>query len=107
MASTRIVMPDKAKKGSVITIRATVTHPMETGYRRDDVGKRIPKDIIERLAVSYDGEEIFRMDLFTGVAANPFVAFSTVATSTGELVFTWTDLKGQSTVERRKLVVEG
>lgn len=107
MASTRIVMPEKAKKGSVITIRATVTHPMETGYRRDDVGKRIPKDIIDRLAVTYDGEEIFRMDMFTGVAANPFVAFSTVASASGEIVFTWTDQKGQSTVERRKLVVDG
>lgn len=107
MASTRIVMPEKVKKGAVITIRATITHPMETGHRRDDVGKRVPKDIIERLAVTYDGVEIFRMDLYTGVAANPFIAFSTVATASGEVVFTWTDQHGRATVERRKLLVEG
>jgi len=105
MRTARIVMPKTARKGEIIEIKTLVTHPMETGYRRDDMGKAIPRDIVKLLTVTYGGEEIFRMDMFPGTAANPFAAFSTIATETGELVFTWTDDKNESTIEKVKLTV--
>lgn len=105
MRTARIVMPKTAKKGDIVEIKTLITHPMETGYRRDDMGKPIPRDIISLLTVTYDGEEIFRMDLFPGIAANPFAAFTTIATRTGELVFTWTDDKGETHVEKTALTV--
>jgi sulfur-oxidizing protein SoxZ len=46
---------------------------METGFRHDNFGRPIPRDIITRFTCTYAGEEVFRMDLFTGVAANPFL----------------------------------
>jgi sulfur-oxidizing protein SoxZ len=79
---TRIVAPAKARKGEVIEIKTLINHVMETGFRRDNVGRAIPRDIITRFTCTYAGEEVFRMDLFTGVAANPFVAFTTIATET-------------------------
>ena len=105
MRTARIVMPKTAKKGEIVEIKTLITHPMETGYRRDDVGKAIPRDIIKLLTVTYAGEEVFRMDMFPGTAANPFAAFTTVATETGELVFTWTDEKGEAHVEKVTLTV--
>lgn len=102
---TRIVMPTIAKKGDIIEIKTLIQHIMETGFRRDDVGKVVPRDIIDTFAVTYNGLEIFKADLNPGVAANPYVAFSTIATESGELVFTWTDQKGEATVERRKITV--
>jgi sulfur-oxidizing protein SoxZ len=105
MRTARIVMPKAAKKGDIVEIKTLITHPMETGYRRDDVGKAVPRDIIGLFTVTYAGTEVFRMDLFPGIAANPFVAFTTVATETGELVFTWTDEKGEVHVERATLTV--
>ena len=71
MPTTRIVAPAKAKKGEVIEIKTLINHPQETGFRRDNVGRAIPRDIINRFTCTYAGEEVFRMDLFTGVAANP------------------------------------
>jgi sulfur-oxidizing protein SoxZ len=50
---------------------------------------------------------VFRMELNPGISANPYVVFSTVATETGELVFTWTDQKGAATVERKQITVTG
>ncbi len=73
MPATRIVLPARARKGEVVEIKTIITHPMETGYRRDHVGLAIARDIITRFTCTYAGEEVFRMDLFTGVAANPFV----------------------------------
>ena len=105
MKQARIVMPKSVKKGDIVEIKTLVTHPMETGYRRDDMGKPIPRDIIRLLTVTYGGEEVFRMDMFPGVAANPFAAFTTIAIETGEMIFTWTDDKGESHVEKATLTV--
>ena len=104
-ATTRIVCPAAAKPGEVIEIKTLIQHQMETGHRRDDVGRPVARDIIKDLAVTYNGTEIFRTEMFPGVSANPYVLFTTTATESGELVFTWTDDAGQKTVERRRLVV--
>ncbi|KAB2848577.1 MAG: thiosulfate oxidation carrier complex protein SoxZ [Hyphomicrobiaceae bacterium] len=105
MRATRIVMPAEAKKGSVVEIKTLISHVMETGYRRDSVGKPIPRDIIQTFTVTYGGEEVFRADLGPGIAANPFFAFSTTATETGDIVFSWKDLNGEETRETRRLTV--
>ena len=105
MPATRIVVPTKARKGEVIEIKTLINHVMETGFRRDNVGKAIPRDLITLFTCSYAGEQVFRMDLFTGVAANPFVAFTTIATETGDLVFEWTDQHGAVTREQTRLTV--
>lgn len=107
MATTRIVMPDKAKKGEVIEIKTIIQHVMETGYRRDYQGVAIPRDIIKRYIVTYAGAEIFTADMTQGVAANPYFAFSTMAVETGDVVFTWTDEAGEKTVVTKKLTVTG
>lgn len=102
---TRVVMPTSAKKGQVIEIKTIIQHPMETGYRRDHRGVVIPRDIIKRVVVTYGGAEIFTADATQGVAANPYYAFHTLAVETGDVVFTWTDEKGQSTTATRRLTV--
>ena len=43
---TLIDMPRAARIGEIITIRATIAHPMETGYRRGSDGVRLPRNII-------------------------------------------------------------
>ena len=105
MAQTRIVVPKSAKKGEIVEIKTLIQHPMETGYRRDNVGKPIPRHIVTSFTVAYAGAEVFRTELYPGVAANPYIAFSTIATETGDLVFTWKDDQGATTVETVKLVV--
>lgn len=98
-------MPATAGKGEVVTVKTLVSHPMETGYRPGPDGKLLPRDIIERLTCRYGGREVFRMDLYPAIAANPFVSFPVVATETGELEFRWTDQNGETRVERRTLTV--
>jgi sulfur-oxidizing protein SoxZ len=105
MPATRIVVPAKANMGDVLEIKTIINHVMETGYRRDSVGRAIPRDIITKFTCTYAGEEVFRMDLFTGVAANPFVAFTTIATKTADLVFEWTDQHGAVTREQAHIIV--
>lgn len=103
--ATRIVMPATAKKGQAIEIKTIIQHPMETGYRRDHRGAVIERDIIKRFVVTYAGAEIFTADATQGIAANPYYAFHAMAVETGDVVFTWTDEKGETTVVTRRLVV--
>ena len=88
-------VPARAEPGEVITVKVLIRHPMESGHRRDRVGAPIPRNIIHSFSAHYDGEEVFRMELFPGIAANPFLEFRTVATVTGELVCRWRDDAGE------------
>jgi sulfur-oxidizing protein SoxZ len=106
MARALINVPPKAKAGEIIEIKALISHPMETGYRPKGDGTFYPRDIIKTFVCMLNNEEIFRADLFPAMAANPFIAFTTIATESGSLVFSWTDDRGQTQVETAKLTVE-
>ncbi|TIO09908.1 MAG: thiosulfate oxidation carrier complex protein SoxZ [Mesorhizobium sp.] len=96
MARALINMPKTAKRGEIVEVRAMIAHPMETGYRIGPNGSNIPRDIIRRFACSYDGEEVFWADLHPAVSANPFIAFTLVASTSGVIEFTWTDDAGRT-----------
>jgi sulfur-oxidizing protein SoxZ len=105
-ARTLINVPQKAKRGDVIQIKALISHVMETGFRHDDVGKPIPRDIITSFVCSYNGEEIFKAALYQAIAANPYIAFHTVATESGTLSFQWTGDNGFAQDASAKITVE-
>lgn len=94
MARIRISAPKTASPGEVIQIKTMIQHPMESGFRRDMRGERIPRDILEHFHCEYDGETVFKAEFFPAVAANPFLTFYTRATQSGQLTFTWTDQNG-------------
>ena len=106
MARVLINLPGRAKRGEIIEIKTLIQHPMETGYRLDSKGAAIARDIINRFTCAYNGEEVFRAELFPAISANPFIAFSTIASESGELVFSWTDDRGQTQTETRQITVE-
>ena len=105
MARVLITLPATAQRGAVIEIRTLIQHLMETGYRPDAQGHVVPRDILRRFACHYDGVEVFAMQLAPAIAANPYIAFHTVATQSGTLEFTWTGDNGFSQTETRTITV--
>ena len=105
MARTLIQAPASARRGEVIELRATIAHPMETGYRPGADGRVLPRDILRRFTCRYNDEEVFSADLWQAVAANPFISFTTVATASGTLSFTWTGDNGFSQTETAAISV--
>jgi sulfur-oxidizing protein SoxZ len=105
MARALITMPKTAKRGEVIEIRALIAHPMETGFRHDAQGRLVPRDIITRFSCRYGDEFVFNADLYPAVAANPYIAFFTVATASADLTFTWEGDNGFSQKETVSLSV--
>jgi len=105
MARTLIQLPATARRGEVIEVSALIAHPMETGYRPGADGRVLPRDIVRRFACRYNGELVFAAELHPAIAANPYLAFHTVATDSGTLEFEWTGDQGFRQVERRPLQV--
>ena len=105
MARALITMPASAKRGEIVEIRTLVSHPMETGFRRDADGQMLPRDLIRRFVCRYDGETVFTAELHAAISANPYIAFHVVATTSGTLSFEWTGDKGFTQTETRTLAV--
>jgi sulfur-oxidizing protein SoxZ len=105
MTTALLYVPKSAKRGEIITLKAVASHPMETGYRREVTGKIISRDILRQLTCHYDGAEIFRADFFPAIAANPFIAFTTIATRSGTITFRWVDDAGTVHTEKTELTV--
>jgi sulfur-oxidizing protein SoxZ len=59
----RLHLPAQVKAGDIIEIRALITHVMETGQRCTPEGQEIPRDIINRFDVRFEGDLVFAMDL--------------------------------------------
>lgn len=106
MPRTLINVPAKAKRGEVIEIKTLISHDMESGFRAESAGKMVPRDIISLFVASYNGVEIFRAELHPAIAANPFLSFTTVATESARIDFTWTGDNGFSANETALITVE-
>jgi sulfur-oxidizing protein SoxZ len=106
MASALINVPAKAKRGQIIEIRTLMSHIMETGFRHTAGGELVPRDIITSFVCRYNGDEIFRADLFPAIAANPFISFFTVATESGKFDFEWIGDNGFSESASAPITVE-
>jgi sulfur-oxidizing protein SoxZ len=100
-----ITLPAVIAAGQAFEVRATVAHAMETGYRNDDAGARLPRDLVRRFECRLDGELVFAADLFAAISANPYLAFWMQATQPGELSFLWRGDHGFEHREVRRLTL--
>ena len=105
MATVRIDVPAQARRGEIIEIRTLIRHQMETGFRRTHLGVPIARDIITLFVCTYNGVEICRAGLHPSIAANPYIAFSTIATESGTLVFNWSGDGGFTATESARITV--
>ena len=96
MAKPRVRVPRKpVKKGETFQIKTLISHRMESGHRRNQkTGEPIPRKIIKKFVCMYNGETVFSADFHPAIASNPYLAFYTVATESGELAFSWVDDDG-------------
>jgi sulfur-oxidizing protein SoxZ len=105
MARTLIKAPAVAKRGESVEIRTLIQHPMETGFRPGADGKILPRNIIRRFACYYNEVLVFEAELFSAIAANPYLNFYTLATESGTLRLQWEGDNGFSQTESLAIAV--
>lgn len=90
----RVRVPGSAKAGEVITIKTLISHPMESGQRKDDEGNTIPRHIINRFICQFNGETVVDVDMEPAISSNPYFEFKATVPESGEFQFTWHDDDG-------------
>jgi sulfur-oxidizing protein SoxZ len=99
----RISVPSSAKKGDVIEIKTLVSHPMETGRRKAEDGKVIPRLIIHTFICTFNGKQVFKAAMDTSMSADPYIAFPFKVTESGTFEFVWIDDNGAKVTDTKKI----
>ena len=101
----RVRVPKTAAAGETITIKTLISHPMESGQRRDGDGNQIPRSIINRFTCAFAGETVIDVALEPAISTNPSFEFEAVVPESGVFAFTWYDDDGSVYSDEQEIAV--
>lgn len=85
-------------KDGVATVKCLISHPMETGLRKDKkTGKVIPADFIQEVVCESGGKNVMTAHWGTAISKNPFLSFKfSGAKESDTIKVSWVDNNGKS-----------
>jgi len=85
-------------KGDETTVKCLMTHPMETGLRKDKkTGKPIPAHFINEVVAEAGGKTVMTANWSGGISKNPYLSFAFSGGAKGdEVKISWADNQGGS-----------
>ncbi|MES9898935.1 MAG: thiosulfate oxidation carrier complex protein SoxZ [Sedimenticola sp.] len=95
MAKKSIRVRAKFKDG-VTTVRALMSHPMESGNRKNKAGKKIPANFIQEVTCDVAGKTVITSLWGGGVAKSAYLSFKLNGGKGEKLKLTWVDNQGKS-----------
>ena len=101
----RVKVPKKAEACEVITIKTLISHPMESGQRKDSDGNPIPRSIINRFTAEFNGENVIDVKMEPAMSTNPYFEFDATVPEAGDFKFTWYDDDGSVYEEVKSITV--
>ncbi|MCU7797878.1 MAG: thiosulfate oxidation carrier complex protein SoxZ [Candidatus Thiodiazotropha sp. (ex Semelilucina semeliformis)] len=93
------------EKGGETTVKALISHPMETGSRKDKkTGKMIPAHFIQEVVCKHKGATVMTAEWSGGVSKNPYISFKFTGGAKGdEIELSWTDNTGKGDSKTGKI----
>ena len=101
----RLRLPSVEAAGEVIEVKTLISHPMESGHRTDGEGNPIPRLIIQTMQATFNGQEVFRAEWSSGIAANPYQAFMLKVDEPGLLEVVWQDEAGNEWRDQASITI--
>jgi sulfur-oxidizing protein SoxZ len=97
MSKNTIKLRAKVSEG-VATVRVLISHPMETGQRKDKkTGKLIPAKYIQEVVCEHKGAQVLVSNWGPAVSKDPYLSFKIRGASKGDkLKVSWLDNEGQA-----------
>ena len=85
-------------KNGVATVKCLISHPMETGLRKDKkTGEKIPAKFIQEVSCEHGGASVLNALWGGAVSKNPFLSFKFSGAKSGDTIkISWVDNKGES-----------
>ncbi len=86
----------KSKKG-IVTVKALMNHPMETGLRKDKkTGKLIAAHHIQEVVAEAGGNKVLDAVWGGAISKNPYLSFRYNGAKGDSVTLSWVDNKGNS-----------
>jgi sulfur-oxidizing protein SoxZ len=83
--------------GEVTEVKVIISHPMETGRKKDDFGALIPAHFIQLVTATLNDKPVLEMQWGTGISKNPYLTFHLKGAKVGDKVaVTWFDNLGKT-----------
>ena len=101
----RIRVQSQAKKGELVEVKTLITHPMESGQRKDAEGKLIARLIVSSFEAKYNDKPVLSGKFEPAISANPYMSFYVRVEESGTLKLTWTDDEKQNWSSETKIEV--
>lgn len=97
MAKSSIKIRAKLKDG-ITTVKALISHPMETGLRKDKkTGQTIPAKFIQNVKCETNNRILLNSQWGVAISKNPYVSFKYSGSTAGDIIkLSWVDNTGQS-----------
>lgn len=84
-------------KAGVTEVKALISHPMETGRRKNALDETVPAHFIQLVTATLNGRTVLEAQWGTGVAKNPYLTFYLSNARVGDkVVITWYDNNGET-----------
>ena len=84
-------------KDGLTDVRVLMSHPMETGLRKDTAGKIIPAHYINDVKATSGGKTVLTAKWGQAISQNPYLQFRFKGAKAGDkVVVTWTDNSGDT-----------
>lgn len=96
MAKSTIKMRAKAE-GDSATVKALISHPMESGQRKDSKGEKIPAHYISEVVCTLNGATVMTAQWGPAVSKNPYLSFRIRGAKAGDMLkMSWVDNNGDT-----------
>jgi sulfur-oxidizing protein SoxZ len=84
-------------KDGVVTVKTLISHPMETGLRKDSkTGKLIPAHFIQEVLAEQNGTNVMTAYWGGAISKNPYLSFKFKGAAGDTVKISWSDNTGQS-----------
>lgn len=83
-------------KGGEVTVKALISHPMETGLRKNKkTGKKFPAHYIQEVTAAANGKQVLLAEWGGAVSKNPYLSFKYQGKAGDKVTISWVDNKGE------------
>ncbi len=82
-------------------VKVLMSHPMETGQRKDSSGALVPVHHIKDVVAKHNDKVVLQAEWGAAVSQNPFLQFKFSGGAAGDTVsVTWNDNKGETRTDQ-------
>jgi sulfur-oxidizing protein SoxZ len=83
--------------GDITEVKVIISHPMDTGRKKDDFGQLIPAHFIQLVTATLNDKPVLEMQWGTGISKNPYLTFRIKGAKVNDKIsVNWVDNLGKT-----------